>query len=312
MIMTTIAVVILASCRHKELCYDHPHGMEVNVVFDWSEAPDATPETMSLYLFPLEGGEPLRYEFTDCSGGIIKVPVGRYHAMCLNSSTENVSYRNMSQLKTFEVISKEAALLGELSSVVTRSETAPRAEGTEDQRVALAPNQLWSDYQESIELKEIEGQEIRLQPLLSTSKCTIEILNAENLDGVIAMSGALTGTSESLFPGHGCDVLGEAPITIPFGVTICSTEKKVMGEHFLFGHRPELGYSHMLTIYAVLSDNTQWYHTYDVTEQIRTAPDPRNIHIVLDGLSLPESEGGMGGFHPSVDDWQDTEVDIEM
>lgn len=43
MIMTTIAVVILASCRHKELCYDHPHGMEVNVVFDWSEAPDATP-----------------------------------------------------------------------------------------------------------------------------------------------------------------------------------------------------------------------------------------------------------------------------
>lgn len=46
------AALMLAACQHKELCYDHSHVVSLNVVFDWSEAPDATPASMSLYLFP--------------------------------------------------------------------------------------------------------------------------------------------------------------------------------------------------------------------------------------------------------------------
>ena len=70
------AALALAACQHKELCYDHSHVVSLNVVFDWSEAPDATPASMSLYLFPKGEGEALRYEFTDRSGGTIRVPVG--------------------------------------------------------------------------------------------------------------------------------------------------------------------------------------------------------------------------------------------
>lgn len=49
-----LAVMLLplfTACEHKDLCYDHPHSASVEVVFDWTEAPDAHPATMSLYLY---------------------------------------------------------------------------------------------------------------------------------------------------------------------------------------------------------------------------------------------------------------------
>lgn len=49
---------LLSSCEHKDLCYDHPHRQNVEVMFDWSADPDANPATMSLYLYPEEGGDP--------------------------------------------------------------------------------------------------------------------------------------------------------------------------------------------------------------------------------------------------------------
>ena len=56
------AALAVASCEHKDLCYDHSHTIDVEVVFDWRNASEAAPESMSLYLFPTNGGEALRYE----------------------------------------------------------------------------------------------------------------------------------------------------------------------------------------------------------------------------------------------------------
>ena len=83
-ILTALAAWLVAgafmACEHKELCYDHAHVVPLRVVFDWSYAPDATPASMSFYLFPKDGqGEPLRYELTDREGGIIRVPERMTH-----------------------------------------------------------------------------------------------------------------------------------------------------------------------------------------------------------------------------------------
>ena len=79
---------LLSSCEHKDLCYDHPHRQNVEVMFDWSADPEANPATMSLYLYPEEGGDPIRYEFTDKNGGNISVAAGTYRAICVNSDKE--------------------------------------------------------------------------------------------------------------------------------------------------------------------------------------------------------------------------------
>lgn len=49
-----------------------------------------------------------------------------------------------------------------------------------------------------------------------------------------------------------------------------------------------------------------------MTDQIHNAPDPRNVHIVLDGLPLPKPIVNGGGFKPTVKEWQTVDVDIKM
>lgn len=86
--LAAMLLPLLTACEHKDLCYDHPHSANVEVVFDWTEAPDAHPATMSLYLYPEDGSEPMRYEFTKREGGTIIVPEGMYDALCVNSDKE--------------------------------------------------------------------------------------------------------------------------------------------------------------------------------------------------------------------------------
>ena len=262
------AALAVASCEHKDLCYDHSHTIDVEVVFDWRNASEAAPESMSLYLFPTNGGEALRYEFTDCGGGTIRVPVGNYGALCLNSDTENVTYRNTDQKTTFEVSTRTTDLLSGLSALGVRSDGVPRADGTETERVALPPDELWSDCTEGIELKQTAAaQTIVLYPELSVCRYTVEIRNAENLKYVSGISGSLSSLAGGLLPGVGYDAISEECVTIPFDAAVSADKTLVTGSLLAFGHCAATQNAHQLTIYAVLADESKWYYTYDVTDK---------------------------------------------
>ena len=217
---TIAAACILSttSSEHKNLCYDHAHTGIVNVVFDWRNAPNAAPKSMSCYLFPTDGGEVLRYEFTDRNGGAIRVPAGRYDALCLNSDTENISYRNTETKNGFEVTTRTTALLSDLAALGVRSSGAPRAAGTESERVVLSPDMLWSDHAEGIELKATSAtQTVTLYPEVSVSRYTVEIHNAENLKYVSGISGSISSLAGGLLAGKAETT--EECVTIPFDAT---------------------------------------------------------------------------------------------
>lgn len=310
----TMAAILTAatSCEHKDLCYDHSHTVDVKVAFDWKNAPGAAPASMSFYLFPAGGGEALRYDFTDCTGGTIRVPVGNYEALCLNSDTENINYRNTECRETFEVTTRAADLLSGLSVLGVLSDGVPRVDGTEDERVILPPDMLWSDCVESIELKRTDGtMAVTLRPEMSVCRYSVEIRNAANLKYVSGISGSLSSMAESLYPGVGCDATCKMGATIPFDAAVSADKSTVTGGLFAFGC-PSARKTHTLTIYAVLSDESKWYYTFDVTDQIHSAPNQRDVHIVLDGLPLPKPIVNGGGFQPDVDDWHSVNVDIEM
>lgn len=312
-ILHTVAIVLLiasttSSCEHKEFCEDHSHATGIRVVFDWRNAPGASPASMSLYLFPASGGEALRYDFSGREGGTLRVPAGRYGALCLNSDTESVRYRNTELSETFEVYTRDAALLESLGFATAG---IPRAEGTEDERVCYAPDPLWTDRSENVELQAADPmQTLTLYLARSVTACTVEIRHAENLQYVIGVSGSLSGLAGGLLPG--ADALTAERVTVPFGVSVGGDGTTLTGGLLTFGHCPGTPGRHFLTIYAVLSDRSKWYYTYDVTEEVHTAPDPRNIYILLDGLPIPRPIEGGGGLLPDVDEWQPIDVEIEM
>ena len=296
-----LAVLSLTSCEHKDLCYDHYHNTKIQVVFDWKNAPDATPETMRLYLFPIDGGRPRTYEFIDYRGGHVNVPAGRYKALCVNSDTESVLYRNTDSFDGFEAYAPEGVLN-------VGGSPAPRAEGTSGERIAGSPDRLYSDrlYDLVIEPSK-ESQTVTLYPALSVCRYRVTITNVSNLkyispDGV---SGALTGMSGGMLVGR------NELTSVPFGVVSDGTST-LTADFLVFGQTGPEDPVHKLVIYVIMSDGRRNYYTFDVTWQVDGAPDPRDVHIMLDGLPLPKPIVNGGGFHPTVDEWQNVEVDVPM
>ncbi len=312
-ILGIITLLTLSGCEHKELCYDHPHMIQLKVVFDWTKAPDASPESMSLYLFPQNGRKVLHYELPGHEGGTIRVPEGRYEALCLNSDTEGVYCRNTNQITTFEVTTRSTTLLSDFFTLKTNNSKIPRAKGTENERIALAPEELWSSHEENILLEQTsENQTIRFCPEVSTQSCTVEIHNAENLKFVSKINATISTMAGGLLAGTGPNALSEEHVTIPFKTTVSPDKTVITGSFRTFGHCPSSSNSHKLVIYTVLTDNSKWYYTFDVTKQIHTVSVPQNIHIRLENLPIPKPITGSGGFNPSVDDWKDMEIKIEM
>ena len=306
--LSLAAMLALVSCEHKELCYDHMHSLlHLQVVFDWSQAPEASPASMSLYLFPADGGKSIRNEFTDPAGGDVRTTEGRYDALCLNSDAEGIRYRNTEKWETFEITTETTTMLPEFSSLGFRSDEAPRALGAENERVAAPPRMVWSDRRTGVDVSAAEHR-LTLSPSAAVGRCTVEIRHAENLAHVQELSASLSGMAGGFLVGAG--KASAERVTIPFEMTK-SDATTLTGSLQTFGHCPAGHTAHTLIVYALLADGRKWYYTYDVTEQIHTAPDQHDIRILLDGLPLPEAAGS-GGFRPTVESWRDVYIDIEM
>lgn len=307
--------IILASCYQKELCYTHPHTKLTNVVFDWRNAPKARPATMSLYTFAKDDGENMRYEFTDYYGGKANMVLGIYDALCINSDGRHNYFRNVEKRETFEVYTKEVTVMNEISEMVV---SLPRARGAEKERMAFQPDSVWCDATLSpFILKDDKNTQNNVQTLTLYPKpifCTytVEIHNAKNLRYVKDMSATLSGLSGGMIAASGIPT--EELVTIPFDVHKQKDNTSIKGKLRTFGYnskqtKPE----HKLVIYVVLADGSRQLYTYDVTDQVRKAPDPRHVHIILDGLPLPKpaDKSTNFSFKPTVKEWQRVEITID-
>lgn len=297
------------ACGHKDLCFDHDvhDRICVQVVFDWLKASDAAPESMSLYLFPEHCQSPLLYEFSDREGGTIYVPAGHYRAVCMNGDTESCAYRNTERPESFEIYARE---IGSLSGWALGE--LPRAKGTEEERRALLSERVWCARANDIRIASSgEQPALIFYPEEAFCSYTVEIHNADNLNRVKSLLCTLSGLAGGFLPGMSRTT--SERVTYPFEA-ISSGASSITGGFHTFGRPSGVDdIRHKLVVYALYANGKKWYYTYDVTDQVRDAEDPRRVHILLDGLPLPEpgsNEGG--GFKPEVGDWQTVFIDIEM
>ena len=311
MIAYVLAIVALVSCTHKELCYDHPHITNVNVEFNWTEEPEKVPESMSVYFYK-DGSsdEPLRFEFTDQTGGRIRLTPGTYHAVSVNSDERNHQVVDINEYDSFYVTTKEAASITGLSTFGVTPQNLPKAKAAVEERIVAEPKNVWYSNARDIVIGDGEDHSVALdiRPQLATYR--IEIKNASNLKWVYGVSATMSGLVGGLHIGTG--QLSEERVTIPFEAQWNKEENMVTGSFTTFGHCPTKTNKHYLKVYAVLADGSYWDFTYDVTDIVHNAPDENMIVIELDGLPIPKPVANGGGFKPTVGEWNSIEIELKM
>ena len=312
LLLSLAAALLLTGCVHKELCYNHPHTVSVRVEFDWRDAPEAAPEGMCVYFYPLDGGGGTRFDFKGTEGGEVELTVGSYLVLCYNNDTESVQFYNTDDFDTHGAYTREGNVLEPMYGNAANY-TAPRADGSEEERVVICPDMMWGSNDTEVYILDMEENVVTLYPHELVCTYTYEVRNVRNLDHLEQMSGSISGMSGMMTLSS--EELDDECVTIPFashsdGVSL------VTGEFYTFGHHPDNVEPHRMVFYAVMDDGKKYCfkgaENLDVTSQIHEAPDQRHVHIIIDGLDLPQPIEGGSGFDPSIDDWEVVEVEIEM
>ena len=302
------AMLTLAGCHHKDLEPYEPTG-DLEVVFDWRNAPDATPASMAFTMYPEAGGEAVAYMFENRTGGSIRAAGGDYRALCLNSDiTDWARLRNREAIETFEIQTPDA---DELEAQKLESRSLPRARGAENERLASTPGMLWGSVSDKVTVHPLGGhQVITMYPEERVCHYTVDILDVENTSSLrgASLDATISGMAEGYL--HGLGKATETPVTMSFTLSAADDSNTLHGEFLTFGECPTTKADHMLSIYVALSNGSKTHFTTDVTTQVSDAADPTHVHIVVRGLKLPKIQ--QGGFHPNVKDWEHVEINLIM
>ncbi len=311
-LLLTTLLIGATSCNHKDLCFDHMHEIETDVVFDWQKAPDANPSSMAVVMFDRNlQNDPIRYILSGRDGGTIELPFGQYDAIALNADLNDWAYfRNQPDIESVELYTHDAE---RLQAYQLMPDAVPKVRGTEEERMAATPGMAWSTRSDSIVLTPDDTHKvITMYPEEIVCHYSVEILDVENLENARGevVDGTISGMAEGYFHGKRC--ASEDLVTMPFTLAIADNNKELTGHFLTFGECPHNQANHILTIYLFLSDGSKWYYSFDVTDQVRNAPDPHHVNIVVHGLVLPRPLQSDAGLHPDVNDWQTETVDIKM
>ena len=296
----------LCSCEHKELGMPAAEGAQVSVRFDWSGATGAQASGMALWLFPEDGGKPLPYDFDNPQGGTVTVPWGRYRALYINNDTETILMRGTEKYGTFELYTRPGGLLEPLNLPGTLPEGANPA----GEPVVLAPEAVWGGSRTDIDLQPgAETYTLVLPVYPRVCTYSFELKGIKNLKYASAVSAAFSGTAGSLFLGG--DKPAEGRSMVPFPAASDGRET-VTGRTFVFGASTGTDTSRALTLVFVLADGSRHSYRFDVSDRVNNAPDKRNVHILLEGLTLPKPIVNGGGFHPDVEEWETEDEELKM
>lgn len=309
-----VSIVLIASCQHKELCYDHYHKANVVIGYNWGESLKNYPKSMSLYLYPEDSSAYIRYEFTGHQGGALKIPYGTYSLLSINSDFKNIEYKNKDSLNIFELSAKTAIYLP--GTNITAS-NLPKVKGTDVERFAESIDTLWSDrYSGTVLIKQLwtdttQVDTLNFTPKLINKQINVSISEAENLKFATGgVSFSISGLAGGYFPYR--DTLSSEAVTVLAPLTAGEDGFSVHGSMSTLGDNHKSGVPHTLTVYAILSDGSKWYHTFDVTDQIHKGLDSGSVNIELKGLPIPAPLFNGGGIAPDVDEWQNIEIPVVM
>ena len=331
------ALLALCGCRHKDLCYLHPHTAPVVINVDWSNfVHKETPSGMTVILYAVGGASEGNAPKTILSNNISQVrtelPEGLYNSIVFNQSVTEfgtLTFRNLDNYTKAEVALEQAP-------------TKWYTKGDEE-IIGFEPDWFGTDRYENAEVTnrmildcETHSQQVRRSTLeyeivnhvtynvIYTLNISVKIKNAYNLK---AARAALQGMAEGYLLGAGkanntkaTHLLEswelETDSTDP---TIGYIKAKLMC-FGLPGNHTAKANENKFDLNLLLVDNkTQVNYQFNVGDLFVKGTDPKELELFLSleiDEPLPDVEptgGSAGGFDATVEEWgeeEDHDIDI--
>ncbi len=315
LLLAVTMALLEEGCSQKNLNNDAPITIadKVQVVFDWSKAPDSEAATMIMYLYS-EEHDVMTYWFKNPKGDMIKSYGGKHTAIC-HSNDDPYSHhlRNQDSHDNFEIYTDNSTLLvGQGISTLG----IPRVEGTESEPLRATPSMIYGTNDREVDLKVTSFvQTLTLYPEELVCHYSVEFVNVANLKSAdLRIDGTISSLAGGYYPGR----MSPTAESVSHVFTLMADEEltSLRTEFLTFGLPDGPERTHKIGIYIALRNRSGNFYTFDVTDQVNNAPDPRHVDIKIYGLELPEIPDDPpppdGGVKVEVDTWETIHFDLKV
>lgn len=311
-------LLLTGGCTEKNLNDDAPATIagNVRVIFDWSKVVDSQASSMGLYLYSNEYGM-MDYWFNNPNGDLIRAYSGRHTAVCHSNDDPYVHIlRNQHDHNEIEIYTDETAvLLGQ--GISTRG--IPRAQGTEDEPLRVTPTMIYGSQEREINLRSTNlAQTITLYPEELVCRYSVEFVDVENLQNAdLRIDATISSLAGGYYPGR-MSATSEA-VSHAFTLETDDKLQSLSSEFLTFGLPVGDERPHKICLYIALKNKKGNFYTFDVSDQVNKAPDPRNVSIKISGLKLPDipydppvNPPESGGVSVEIDSWDTYHFDLQV
>lgn len=294
--------VFFNACRNKEICPECENETGIFVKFDWQKAKHI-PEGMTVLFYNM-GGE-LVYTFNNVppDGELVRIESGKYRIACYNNDTEYVQWSGQNKLDSLQVQTRKS------QNIIPK--TDKKTSKTDDELIVTSFDYLCGDvlYEKDVHPKSNTEQYIVLTPEALLDRYTYEVNSLKNGKYISKVLASLSGLSQRLFLSH--PDYQNGIVTMPFfNNELENHELSAVGSMLNLGDYNSYTNKNILTLY-IWSPGGNLKASFDVSDQVRNAPDPHNVHIIINtSIVVPPPIEGDEGIDPSVDEWKDITYDV--
>ena len=321
-VCAALCMLVLCSCEHKDLCYDHPHGVQARIDVDWSLFTQEQPTGMTVMLYSLSGGR----DYTMLSNNTAYVDAtvlpDTYRAVAYNQSTTEfgtLTFDNMDSMADATV----RAATKTSRWYKTRADGERVVENPEWFAVGATDNVVVPDASATRHGRMGTRSTIATivpQCVVYTIHVTVHIKNAYNLRSARASIDGLAD-GYSLGPMAptttvATQLLEEWTLTRDADNPANGTLRATITSFGLpSGHAPVAQANHLCLSLLLVDNKTQCNYDFAVGDAFVVNNRELSLSLHRDiNQPLPDvkPEGGAsGGFDATVDDWGDeTNIDI--
>ncbi len=337
-IIGIVLATLLASCEHKELCYDHnqhvakshvrikaswelqwQYGFENQT--NWSEYTTwledfgmkyedllpVLPTGLRMHSYHENGNSSISN--LDVNGETTYLQPGKHSLLFYNNDTEYIVFDEMHSFASAKATTR------------TRNRTTylgnSYMETQGEEYTVNPPDMLYGNYLEDYVVRqtvEPEVLEVTLHPLVFTYLIRYEFASGQEYASVAR--GALAGMARSVYlhSGH----TSEEEATLLFDCEVWEFGMQAIVRSFGIPDFPNENYgsSRAMPVYALnlevrLKNGKLLSFDFDVTDQVKA--QPQGGIIVVKDIVIPEEDGkeGSSGFDVEVEGWGDYE-DVEL
>lgn len=329
-----VLLAVLAGCQRIPL-YERSTNVSLritlNLELDYEldfAAENELDEELSL---KVHGKEPLYFQalFYDRSthklvtsqivgagGGDIHVPSGEYDMVLYSFGTESTQLRNLNSMEEAEAFTSDITKsMAERFMAIQESAASVKSQvrGYDDDPIIHEPDHLYVANETGVVVPAFRGRNESITIYATASPImdvySLEVLNLKGVENIGRVEAFLTGQSISNYFGKG--ERNSSPANI---YTEMRTDRQAGRLYTIFGTFGKLSDEQGL-VYLDISDTGggKYRYIYDVTDQF---DDPLNTghRLVIDAseIDIPKPEHGGGGLAPSVDQWENEEVDVPL